>query len=103
MAMMRGRGVAWRKGHDQFQTVHVRHVDVGDDQVVRISVLMGQAGFGVGRRRHSVAGLTEHLGGDFANGIIIVDEKDAGHGNRGGGDGGDCRGKGERGPRGGGG
>jgi len=57
---------------DQLQTIHVRHHDVRDDQVMQLGFIKCDAGLAVISSVHRVTGRPQQLGGDDLEILVVV-------------------------------
>ena len=61
---------------DEFVAVHVRHEDIGDDQVRPLGAQYFQRVGTIGRLQQAVAAVAQQCGQEFAVQHMIVDDQD---------------------------
>ncbi|MNT08757.1 hypothetical protein D3C72_1435080 [compost metagenome] len=64
---------------DEFVAVHVRHEDVGDDQVGPLGAQYFQRVGTVGRIQQAVAAVAQQCGQELAVQHMIIDDQDGGY------------------------
>jgi hypothetical protein len=72
---VRQRGVGLERG-DELEAVHVRHVDVGEDQVGRVLQHLVARADGVGRGAHFVTGRGEVHAQQLAQALVVIHHQD---------------------------